>query len=194
MAVNRKLSKRHGTAKFCQPPTTSGQKALQWNLSGVATAFSEASSLLAKKVLVCEELRKFEQEWAVSKSGIQKTLERLEPLGHSVVGDRSVGGPRGGAGFGEAVGREKCLRNRLDKRHFWGLAWPRDAKPAPPGAAGSTVGQNRAKALPREAVWRIRSWNRRAKRKFRLRQGGATVMRASCLRIALRERLPYFRM
>jgi len=26
-----------------------------------------------------------------------------------------------GAGFGEAVGREKCLRNRLEKRHFWGL-------------------------------------------------------------------------
>ena len=37
------------------------------------------------------------------------------------------------------MGREKCLRNRLDKRHFRGLAWPQDAKPAPPGAAGSTV-------------------------------------------------------
>ena len=37
------------------------------------------------------------------------------------------------------------------------------AKLAPPGAAGSTVGQNRSKALPRETVWRIRSWNRRAK-------------------------------
>ena len=59
----------------------SQHQTLQWNLSGVATAFSDASALLAKKVLVCEELRKFEQEWAVSKSGIQKTLERFEPVG-----------------------------------------------------------------------------------------------------------------
>jgi hypothetical protein len=59
----------------------SQHQTLQLQLSGVATAFSEASAILAKKVLVREELRKFEQEWAVSKSGIQKTLERLEPLG-----------------------------------------------------------------------------------------------------------------
>src|SRR5229473_3063238 len=32
-----------------------------------------------------------------------------------------IGGLRGGAGFGEAVGREGCLRNRLEKGHFWGL-------------------------------------------------------------------------
>jgi hypothetical protein len=59
----------------------SQHQTLQLNLSGVATAFSEASALLAKKVLVREELRKFEQEWAVSKSGIQKTLERPDPSG-----------------------------------------------------------------------------------------------------------------
>jgi hypothetical protein len=48
-----------------------------------------------------------------------------------------IGGLRGGAGFGEAVGRERCLRNRLDKRHFLGVAWPRDAKLTHPGAAAS---------------------------------------------------------
>src|SRR5271155_2544628 len=24
--------------------------------------------------------------------------------------------------FGDEIGREKCLRNRLDQRHFWGLS------------------------------------------------------------------------
>ena len=33
-----------------------------------------------------------------------------------------------------------------------GVAWPRDAKPTPPGAVGSAVDQNGAKTLPREAV------------------------------------------
>jgi len=41
----------------------------------------------------------------------------------------------------------------IGKTAFLGVAWPRDAKPTPPGAAGNTVGQNRAKALPSEAVW-----------------------------------------
>ena len=41
----------------------------------------------------------------------------------------------------------------IGKTPFLGVAWPRDAKPTPPGAAGSAVGQNGAKTLPREAVW-----------------------------------------
>ncbi len=35
--------------------------------------------------------------------------------------------------------REKCLRKRSRKESFPGVAWTRDAKPAPPGTAGSTV-------------------------------------------------------
>jgi hypothetical protein len=33
-----------------------------------------------------------------------------------------------------------------------GVAWPWVAKPIPPGTAGNTVGQSRAKALSRKAV------------------------------------------
>ncbi len=39
---------------------------------------------------------------------------------------------------------------------FMGVAWPRDAKPTHPGAAGGTVDQNWAKTLPSEAVWSMR--------------------------------------
>ncbi len=49
-------------------------------------------------------------------------------------------------------GREKCLRNRLEKRHFWGVAWRRNTKRAHRGAASGTVDQNWAKTLQREAV------------------------------------------
>jgi hypothetical protein len=41
--------------------------------------------------------------------------------------------------------REKCLRKRSKKGSFSGVGCPRDAKPAPPGAAGNTVDRNRAK-------------------------------------------------
>jgi hypothetical protein len=41
--------------------------------------------------------------------------------------------------------REKCLRKRSEKGSFPGVACPRDAKPAPPGAAGKAVDQNRLK-------------------------------------------------
>ncbi len=40
--------------------------------------------------------------------------------------------------------REQCLRNRA-KGSFQGVACPPEAKPAPPGVAGNTVDQNRAK-------------------------------------------------
>jgi hypothetical protein len=52
---------------------------------------------------------------------------------------------------------------------FLAVAWPREAKPTPPGAAENTVGQNRAKALPREVGWSISAVEiGEAKRKFRL--------------------------
>ena len=38
----------------------------------------------------------------------------------------------------------------IGKTAFLGLTWPRDAKPTPPGAAGSAVDQNRAKNLSGE--------------------------------------------
>jgi hypothetical protein len=41
--------------------------------------------------------------------------------------------------------REKCLRNRSEKGHLPALRCPPEAKPAPPGVAGNTVDQNRAK-------------------------------------------------
>jgi hypothetical protein len=41
--------------------------------------------------------------------------------------------------------REKCLRNRSEKGSFPGVACQPEAKPAPPGVAGNTVDQNRAK-------------------------------------------------
>src|SRR5215472_17772571 len=80
-----------------------------------------------------------------------------------------ISGPQSAADLSdETGGREKCLRNRLEKRHFWGVAWPRDAKPTHPGAAGGTVDQNWAKTLPREAGWsKCGVEIREAKRKFR---------------------------
>ena len=57
---------------------------------------------------------------------------------------------------------------------FPGVAWPRDAKPTHPGAAGSTVGQNRAKILPKEAVWSTRRVEiGESKRKFPLKTGAS---------------------
>ena len=32
-----------------------------------------------------------------------------------------MGGPQSAGDFGDEIGREKCLRNRLEKRHFWWL-------------------------------------------------------------------------
>jgi hypothetical protein len=40
----------------------------------------------------------------------------------------------------------------IGKTVFLRVAWPRDAKPIPHGAAGNIVRQNRAKALSRKAV------------------------------------------
>ncbi len=58
----------------------------------------------------------------------------------------------------------------IGKTAFLGVAWPPDAKPTPPGAAGSTVDQNWAKTLPREAVWSIGGVEiGESKRKFRFR-------------------------
>ena len=51
------------------------------------------------------------------------------------------------------VGEGEVSAESIGKTAFLGVAWPRDAKPTPPGAAGSTVDQNWAKTLPREAVW-----------------------------------------
>jgi len=44
----------------------------------------------------------------------------------------------------------------IGKTAFLGVAWLRDAKLTPADDAGSTVGQNRDKALPSEAVWSMR--------------------------------------
>ena len=41
--------------------------------------------------------------------------------------------------------REKCLRKRSGKGSFTGVGCAPDAKPAPPGAAGSIVDQTRLK-------------------------------------------------
>ena len=41
----------------------------------------------------------------------------------------------------------------IGKTAFLAVAWPREAKPTPPGAAGSALDQNRAKTLTRRAVW-----------------------------------------
>jgi hypothetical protein len=41
----------------------------------------------------------------------------------------------------------------IGKTAFLGVAWPREAKPTHPGAAGGIVEQNWAKSLPREAGW-----------------------------------------
>jgi hypothetical protein len=52
---------------------------------------------------------------------------------------------------------------------FTGVAWPQDAKPTPPEAAGSTVVPNRAKILQKEAVWSKRRVEiGESKRKFPL--------------------------
>ena len=56
----------------------------------------------------------------------------------------------------ERWGTEKCLRNRLDKRHFWGVAWPRNAKRAPSGRGWRQRGPKLDQTLPREAGWSIR--------------------------------------
>jgi hypothetical protein len=44
----------------------------------------------------------------------------------------------------------------IGKQHFRALTCPRDAKPAPPGAAGKTVDQNRPVTVQRQAVWCMR--------------------------------------
>jgi hypothetical protein len=41
---------------------------------------------------------------------------------YDAAGASGIGGPQSAADFGDEIGgREKCLRNRLDKRHFRGL-------------------------------------------------------------------------
>jgi hypothetical protein len=53
---------------------------------------------------------------------------------------------------------------------FMRVAWPREAKPTHPGAAGGTVDQNWAKTLTREAVWSTGGVGiGESKRKFRLK-------------------------
>jgi hypothetical protein len=52
--------------------------------------------------------------------------------------------------------REKCLRNRCEKGHLRALRAHQVRNRSLPGAAGSTVDQNRAKNFPGEAVWSIR--------------------------------------
>jgi hypothetical protein len=52
---------------------------------------------------------------------------------------------------------------------FAGVAWPQDAKPTPPEAAGSTMVPTRAKILRKEAVWSKRRVEiGESKRKFPL--------------------------
>ena len=59
----------------------------------------------------------------------------------------------------------------IGKTAFLGVAWPREAKPTPPGAAGSTVDKNGPKTLMRKAVWSTsRVEIGQAKRKFRLKE------------------------
>jgi len=55
-------------------------------------------------------------------------------------------------------GKEKCLRNRLDKRHFWGLRGRETLNrpiPARLAAPWTKTGPNWAKTLPTEAGWSI---------------------------------------
>ena len=52
--------------------------------------------------------------------------------------------------------REKCLRNRSEKKASPGVALP---KPAPPGVAGNTVDQNRAKPCGGGCLVYTASWN-----------------------------------
>lgn len=56
-----------------------------------------------------------------------------------------IGGLWGGAGFGEAVGREKSLRKSIGQNGIFGDCMAARAKPTPRGVAGSTVDQNWAK-------------------------------------------------
>jgi hypothetical protein len=50
-----------------------------------------------------------------------ETLRRHAAEDCDAAGASGIGGLRTGAGFGQAVGREMCLRNRMEKRRFWGL-------------------------------------------------------------------------
>jgi hypothetical protein len=59
--------------------------------------------------------------------------------------------------------REKCLRNRSEKGPLPALRCPPEPKPAPPGAAGNTVDQNRLKPCRERPAGLYRSWNRRVK-------------------------------
>ena len=52
--------------------------------------------------------------------------------------------------------REKCLRNRSEKKASPGVALP---KPAPPGVAGNTVDQNRANLAGGGCPVYTASWN-----------------------------------
>jgi hypothetical protein len=69
-------------------------------------------------------------------------------------------------------GEGEVSAESIGQTAFPGVAWPRDAKPTHPGAAGGTVDQNWAnwaKTLPREAGWSICGVEiGEAKRKFRL--------------------------
>jgi hypothetical protein len=57
------------------------------------------------------------------------------------------------------------------KRHFWGVAWPREANPTRSGAAVGTMGAKLPKSLPREAGWSTSGVQiGKAKWKFRSRR------------------------
>ena len=88
----------------------------------------------------------------------------------------------------------------IRKTAFLGVAWPRDAKPTPPRAAGGTVDQNWAKTLPREAVWsmeRVKSdgkteipvYNKRGMAEQWIKEGKQAVAmtRLSCHRFRANE-------
>jgi len=53
-------------------------------------------------------------------------------------------------------GKGEVSAESIGQTAFLGVAWPGDAKPTHPGAAGGTVDQNWAKTLPREADCSIR--------------------------------------
>ena len=69
---------------------------------------------------------------------------RMEPSSPHTCNRRQMPA-KGGSALGR---RGKCLRMRPGKGPFRGVACSPEAKPAPPGVAGNTVNQNRAKPCP----------------------------------------------
>src|SRR5271167_4300515 len=61
------------------------------------------------------------------------------------------------------MGEGEVSAESIGKTAFLGVAWPRDAKPIPSGAAGNTVDQNRLKPCRGKPFGLYGSWNRRVK-------------------------------